>query len=357
MLRFSLLIFNIFSQFVQCNPCMEIDQFQHPDSIWTWKNLRGGRAALWLPYLNKIEHVPKSKRRYRFYYNGGDVECPLKDIDFIMIYGGDADLPMQFLDDLGTCGVVLAIHRRNMSRPLYFFPNSPSDASDVLTGQIIARENNIRRAYISRTLISKRIESFSWLIPIPGVVGNVLRQARSISAIRAIEAEWTKRYWDAYFRHIGFDSARRSESPVQAALDAGSKFLSGILLRWILFHKLAPTHGFLHEPTTYTSLVYDLIEPYRVWIELSVANSYTEGCDEKKLVAATIALLKDMLLEEVHLPAFQESTRRKNVLHAQVLALRSYLVGETPRFVVPVEGQRIGGRPVKASFSIPGAKR
>lgn len=336
---------------------MEIDQLQHPDSIWTWKNLRGGRAALWLPYLNKIEPVQKAKQRYRFHYNGGEVECPLKDIDFIMIYGGDADIPMAFLDDLGTCGVVLAIHRRNMPRPIYFFPHSPSDASDVLTGQIIARENNTRRAYIARTIIAKRIESFSWLLPIPGTAKNALRQARSISGIRAIEAEWTKRYWDAYFKQLGIEGTRRADSPVQAALDAGSKFLSGILLRWILFHKLAPTHGYLHEPTTYTSLVYDLIEPYRVWIELAVEHSYSEGCEEKKLVADSISKLKDMLLEEVHLPAFQESTRRKNILHAQVLALRSYLVGDTPRFLVPFEGEKIGGRPVKAAFAIPGAKR
>lgn len=336
---------------------MEITQLQHPDSIWTWKNLRGGRAALWLPYLNSIEAVPKSKSRYLFTYNGGMVECNLKEIDFIMIYGGDAALPMSFLDDIGTHNIVLAVHRRNMPKPVYFFPHTQSDDNDILTKQIVARENQTRRCYVARTIISQRIQSFDWLIPISGTASKMLSGARSISAIRSVEAEWSKRYWDAYYRNLGLDISRRDDHPINSALDAGSKFLSGILLRWVLFHKLSPAHGFMHEPTTYISLVYDLIEPYRVWIELAALNAYKPGIKSDDIVAATIGRLKDCLLEDVYLPAFQEQTRRKNILHAEVLSLRSYLAGETARFVVPREGKRIGGRPVKAAFSIPGAKR
>lgn len=32
------------------------------------------------------------------------------------------------------------------------------------------------------------------------------------------------------------------------------------MLRWVLLHRVSPTHGFLREPTEYPSLVYDLIE-------------------------------------------------------------------------------------------------
>lgn len=160
---------------------MEITQLQHPDSIWTWKNMRGGRAALWLPYLNAIDAVSKAKSRYRFTYKGGVVECNLKEIDFIMIYGGDAALPMAFIDDIGTHGIVLAVHRRNMPKPIYVLPHTLSDDNDILTRQIIARENLTRRCYVARSIIAKRIQSFAWLIPISGTVSKMLSGARSIS--------------------------------------------------------------------------------------------------------------------------------------------------------------------------------
>lgn len=272
-----------------------------------------------------------------------------------MVYGGDAALPVSFLDDIGAHGIVLAIHRRNMPRPVYFLPHSQSDDNDILTKQIIARENLTKRCYVARSIIASRLNSFKWLISIPSPAHAALRKARSLAEIRAVEAEFTKRYWDAFYARIGLDISRRESAPVNAALDAGSKFLSGILLRWVLFHKLSPTHGFMHEPTTYISLVYDLIESYRVWIEQATAAAYKPDIAEGAMVAAAISNLKEMLLEEIHLPAFQKQTRRKNLLHAQVLALRSYLAGETPRFVIPTEGTKIGGRPVKTAFNIPGA--
>lgn len=229
---------------------------------------------------------------------------------------------------------------------------------NILSRQILARENLTRRCYVARTLIAQRIDSMGWLLPACcGSTTTRLRTARSIAAIRSIEAEWTKRYWEAYYGSLGVDLSRREAHPVNEALDAGSKFLSGILLRWVLFHKLSPVHGFMHEPTTYISLVYDLMEPYRVWIERAVADVSRPGAETDQLVAATIKRLKEMLEEDVYLPAFHEQTRRKNLLHAAVLALRSYLAGETPRFVVPVEGKKSGGRPVKSAFAIPGAKR
>ena len=53
---------------------MKIDQFQHPDSIWTWKsNARGQRATLWIPYLDCAERL--GPWRWNLTYNGGDLRC------------------------------------------------------------------------------------------------------------------------------------------------------------------------------------------------------------------------------------------------------------------------------------------
>ena len=72
---------------------MEMDKSQHPDSIWTWKtNSRRGKASLWLPYLSEVKSIKGDK--YCFTYNGGSVEARLRDIDFIMLYGASAHLPV-----------------------------------------------------------------------------------------------------------------------------------------------------------------------------------------------------------------------------------------------------------------------
>ena len=36
---------------------------------------------------------------------------------------------------------------------------------------------------------------------------------------------------------------------------------------------MSPYHGFLHTPTEYPALVYDLMEPYRGYIEKTVFNT------------------------------------------------------------------------------------
>lgn len=60
------------------------------------------------------------------------------------------------------------------------------------------------------------------------------------------------------------------------------------------------------------------------------------------------------LQEIVYVPQTRQEIKRKNLLHGIVLSLRSYLLGETKRFVVPTEGTKNGGRPMKLSFRLPG---
>ena len=64
-----------------------------------------------------------------------------------------------------------------------------------------------------------------------------------------------------------------------------------------------------------------------------------------------------MLEETVYVPATRQVVRRKNLLHGNVLALRAYLAGDMRRFIVPAEGERSGGRPLKVSFRLPGETR
>lgn len=330
---------------------------QHPDFIWTWKsNARGAKISLWLPYFSNVEKVPRSKL-WRVAYNGGNLSVDLTKVDFIMFYGVSGELPLEFLDALSQHKIPFMIHRRNQVHPYIFFPSDGSDHEDVLTRQIMVREHVQKKTYVARTLIHHRLEKFETLIPISGSAYRKLQQAGSVAAVRQIEAQVTARFWDVWFARLGVDANRRDDGVVSSALDAGSKFLFGVILRWVLFHKLSPCHGFLHEPTGYPSLVYDLMEPYRYMIEDAVARAYTildDKANEKKLVATSLNELKRELDVVVYVPATRQYVRRKNLLHGVVLALRAYLLNESLRLVIPTEGLKKGGRPPKIGYRLPG---
>ena len=99
----------------------EIDEFQHPDSIWTWKsNKRDRKASLWLPYVSRVEKLKKNV--WRFTYNGGEVDTDLARLDCVMFYGAAGEIPVALIDELASRRVPLLVHRRNIGRPAIFLP-------------------------------------------------------------------------------------------------------------------------------------------------------------------------------------------------------------------------------------------
>ena len=336
-----------------------ITELSHPNSIWTWTGIgKGRRFSLWLPYLQEI--MRPNKKQWRFVYNGGEVTTRLDAMESMLVYGACREIPVALLDEMAVQNITLMIHRRNMPQPMVFYPLPATDNKDLLTKQILARENQKTATYVARTLIRARLQHFNG-VHVSATILKKLGAVRTVSGVRSIEATQTRRYWDHYYAGLGFDGlTRRVEHPVNQALDALSFFLAGILLRWVLFHKLSPAHGFLHEQTNYIALVYDLIEPYRWLIEEAVSSAvrqYPTAIEEKTLVQHAINHLKESMEEDVYVPATRQVVARKNLLHGNVLALRSYLLGETRRFVVPVEGKRKGGRPPKVRYHIPGGRK
>ncbi len=278
-------------------------------------------------------------------------------IDHLMLYGATGFLPVAFIDALAAAGVVVTLHRRGMPQPYVMLPSRVIDGDDILSQQLTKRGDTRRATLIARTLVRCRLHGQETLIAVSDSALRALNLARNVGSVRQIEASHAKRYWTKFFETLGIDENRRAKSDngVQAALDALSTFLSGIILRWVLFHRLAPTHGFLHEPTTYPSLVYDLMEPFRVWIEGAVSAAFSHGARGDELIRLSVENFKSMMEETVYVPSMHVLARRKALLHGVVLSLRAYLAGDMPRFFVPVEGERNGGRPVKATFVLPGS--
>ena len=276
-----------------------------------------------------------------------------------MVYGASGSLPVVFIDELKMKRIPLVIHRRNMVSPSVFLPGLRPDPDDLLTRQILFRENETKSVYMSRQLIRARFRAVEKTMHITEFQWRKLNRMRNRITLRALEAEWSKKYWNEYFSELGLaGTCRRGKSPASKALNACSMFLTGILLRWTLVHRLSPCHGYLHVGTDYAGLIYDLIEPYRYLLEKAVADVLrhmgTSEHMEKECTQASLERLKQLLEGVVYVPATRQHVRRKNLLHGAVLALRAYLIGDMQKFVLPTEGEKRGGRPVKVSYRLPG---
>lgn len=311
---------------------------------------RPRRVPLWLPYLQSIKEKPKGT--FTFDYNGGSETVQLDTVQSIMIYGdSDTSLEVPTLDKIVRSGVPIIIHWRNMSQPIYISGGLRPDPQDTISRQLIMRAQSRKATHIARQLLQAKMRSCSWLVP-----PQRLPLFASVDRLRNIEAKHARKYWRAYFTELGYPQyTRRGNNPGAFALDAASKFISGILLRWITYHHMSPYHGFLHEPTDYPSLVYDLMEPTRGTFEFKLLETWRNGrVHPDKWMTSGIAALKESLNERVYTGLTRQIVTRQELLHGSVLSLKYYLMGKQRKFLVPLESRPNGGRPPKVQFLLYG---
>ena len=313
------------------------------------------KVYLWLPYLSKIKVLPKSGT---FKYKGGEEKIQWTKIHSIMLYGISCDLPQDFFEKCAFYKIPVVIHRRHMPRAVFICPTFPQDKENIITKQILYRENEKKKAYIAKRLLQTKFKSSKWLMP---VERDLLYREFKIDKMLSIESWHAKRYWNEYFKQLKISASRREKgTTAQKVLDAVSKFVSGIILRWILYHNLSPYHGYLHKPTDYPALVYDLMEPYRGYFDKVVFDTLKKGrekeWDESKTLAITIENIKEFLDTKVYVEATRQVVTFQELLHGVVLALRAYLLGNTKRFIVPLPSRPNGGRPIKSGYQLYGHK-
>ncbi|OJI09387.1 MAG: CRISPR-associated endonuclease Cas1 [Candidatus Vogelbacteria bacterium CG10_big_fil_rev_8_21_14_0_10_49_38] len=313
------------------------------------------RIPLWFPYTSAIE-VKKDK--ITFHYKGGVYSADVKNILSIMLYGGTCDLKEDFLQLCTKYSVPVCIHRRTMSTAIWITPSiKTSSKEDILSKQILFRGNEKKREHIARKLLKAKFKSMSWLTPYPVEFNN---KRHRVKEMINIEAQHAKVYWKKYYELLGYKgySRRGKLNILKSTLDAVSKLISGVVLRYIIYHRMSPYHGFLHVPTDYPSLVYDLMEPYRGYIEKIVFNAIKEardsGVDEQDFLARCILAVEDYLDENIYTDATRQIVTFQELLHGVILSLRSYLQGESHKFIVPIPGKPNGGRPVKTGYKLYG---
>lgn len=313
------------------------------------------KVYLWLPYLNKVKILPKT---VNFEYKGGNQEIQWTKIHSLMLYGESCDLPQAFFEKSAFYKIPIVIHRRNMPRAVIVCPTLPPDQENLLTKQILFRENDKKRSYITKKLLQAKFKSMSWLVP---VERDLLFKLVSTEKMIAVESWHAKRYWKEYFSKLKISGGRRkNNNDAKKILDAVSKFVSGVILRWILYHNLSPYHGFLHKPTDYPALVYDLMEPYRGYFDKVVFDTLNEARNknggEEKIMGMAIENIKNFLDTKVYVEATRQIVTFQELLHGVVLALRAYLLGNTRRFIVPLPSKPNGGRPINVGYQLYGHK-
>lgn len=324
----------------------------HPKSIWYWI---GSERFWYLPYIDTPVRIKKGL--WSVAAGGTDVTLELDNTRHILFYGvneSTGTLPLTFLAECADYRIGISIHRNHVAEPMIFYPIVTTDRHDLLSTQILHRENAKNRAYIARTLIKWQWHQRNWLCP-STVDPAKLAATRSHVDVMQLEARAARDYWEIYFRKLGLvGTARRSEHPVCAALDATSHFLAGITLRWILTHGLSPAHGYLHQSSSYPGLVYDLMEITRWISEKAVFDAYIEGGDVD-IVRRSIVTFKSLLDEKIHSEPTRQNIYRRTLIHGNVIALRHYLEGRMKHYLPAVEeSPKARGRKRLTSYTLPG---
>ena len=117
-----------------------------------------------------------------------------------------------------------------------------------------------------------------------------LPRASTVTQLRTVEGRVALRYWGAYRKALpeplGFQgrmtTTRQSNAsdPVNLALNYGYGFLEAECRMAINAIGLEPSVGFLHDFSDYQtkqSLVYDLQEPFRFLVDLTVMQTFESG--------------------------------------------------------------------------------
>lgn len=328
----------------------------------------GRRTPVWLPYLEEIN--VSSGGVLDFKYKGGEGKASLKNISCIMIYG-ETEFPVMLktFEKITRAGIPIIYTRRNIATPMVIHGGLRHDIEDTITKQIKVRENKTKKKHIARTLLKNKMKSMEYILP-----SFELPENADIDKLRNIEASHAKKYWEIYFEKLGHSEWTRrgdetGKNPVSKVLDAASRFISGIALRWILFHHLSPSHGFLHTPTDYQSLVYDLMEPYRGIFELELLKLFVENehllynDSEDKLLGSAINRIKEKYNERCYCPLTRQIVTYHELIHGCVLSLKYYCLGKHKvkdkivhqrKFLIPMPGKPNGGRPPKVDFLLYG---
>jgi CRISPR-associated protein Cas1 len=171
---------------------------------------------------------------------------------------------------------------------------------DLRAAQIHAASNPRKKFTIARALVQAKItrslQVLDWLgerydipreIRVTRLEATKLRRASTVPDLRVVEGRVARRYWEAFGKvmpeHLDFQgrmtisNQNNASDRVNLALNYAYGVLEGECRRAINAVGLEPSVGFLHDLSDYQtkqSLVYDLQEPFRWLVDVSVIQAF-----------------------------------------------------------------------------------
>jgi CRISPR-associated protein Cas1 len=175
--------------------------------------------------------------------------------------------------------------------------------ADLRAAQFQAANDPKRKFTIAHTLVNAKIarslQVLDWLgqrydvereLRVTKREAAKLGNASSVSQLRTVEGRVALRYWEAFRKALPewLDFQGRmtkthqnnASDPFNAALNYGYGFLEAECRMAVNAVGLEPSVGFLHDFSDYQtkqSLVYDLQEPFRWLIDVSVVRAFESG--------------------------------------------------------------------------------
>jgi CRISPR-associated protein Cas1 len=172
--------------------------------------------------------------------------------------------------------------------------------ADLRVAQIHAADDPKKKLAIAKAIVEAKIvrslQVLDWLsdrydiareTQVTRLEASKLRRAVTVTDLRTVEGRVALRYWEAFAKvlpeYLEFQGRMTSShnnnasDPVNSALNYGYALLEGECRRAINAVGLEPSAGFLHElSTTQTrqSLTYDLMEPFRWLVDLTVLQAF-----------------------------------------------------------------------------------
>jgi CRISPR-associated protein Cas1 len=254
-------------------------------------NLRSSKELL-ITDGHRNENLPE---RYIFRPR----QCPH---DSIIIEGHSGHISLQALRWLSRNNVPVFVMDFDGSVMSSILPPKPVKA-DLRVLQIHAAYDPNRKFHVAHAFVEAKIQRsiqlLDWLAErydieretrIAKHEASKLKEASNLNQLRMVEGRTAQRYWDAYKKAIperlrfeGRSTTTHNNNavdPVNAALNYGYGFLKVQCRTALNIVGLEPAVGFLHElahDETRESLVYDLEEPFRFLVDLTVIQAFESG--------------------------------------------------------------------------------
>ncbi|BDV03524.1 MAG: CRISPR-associated endonuclease Cas1 [Candidatus Hepatoplasma scabrum] len=147
-----------------------------------------------------------------------------------------------------------------------------------------------------------------------------------------MEAVAAKLYFQKLFGIYG-EFARKGPNAINGALNYGYKILASRISSAIIKFGLNPTLGFNHkDQLNYFNLTYDLIEPFRPFIDWIVHDNNQLIQDDKLELILRIKLIKVLSLDVI---IAGKITKIKNAIDMMVKSIISYLEGKRDDLILP----------------------